>query len=42
MTRTLIIESGQKPTEEQLKEVQEAKKVLLILMRIVKNYHQPG
>ena len=26
MTRTLIIESGQKPTEEQLKEVEEAKK----------------
>ena len=26
MTRTLIIEDGQKPTEEQLKEVEEAKK----------------
>lgn len=26
MTKTLIIESGQKPTEEQLKEVEEAKK----------------
>ena len=26
MTRTLIIESGQKPTEEQLKEIEEAKK----------------
>lgn len=26
MIRTLIIESGQKPTEEQLKEVEEAKK----------------
>ncbi len=26
MTRTLIIENGQKPTEEQLKEVEEAKK----------------
>ena len=26
MTRTLIIESGQKPAEEQLKEVEEAKK----------------
>lgn len=26
MTRTLIIESGQQPTEEQLKEVEEAKK----------------
>ncbi len=26
MTRTLIIESGQKPTEEQLKEVEEAKR----------------
>lgn len=42
MTRTLIIESGQKPTEEQLKEAQEAKKVLLILMKIVNNYHQLG
>lgn len=26
MTKTFIIESGQKPTEEQLKEVEEAKK----------------
>ena len=26
MTRTFTIESGQKPTEEQLKEVEEAKK----------------
>ena len=26
MTRTLIIESGQKPTEEQLREVEEVKK----------------
>lgn len=26
MTRTSIIESGQKPTEEQLKEVEEAQK----------------
>ena len=26
MTKTLIIESGQKPTEEQLKEIEEAKK----------------
>lgn len=26
MTKTLIIENGQKPTEEQLKEVEEAKK----------------
>lgn len=26
MTKTLIIESGEKPTEEQLKEVEEAKK----------------
>lgn len=26
MTRTFIIESGQRPTEEQLKEVEEAKK----------------
>ena len=26
MTRTLIIESGQKPTEEQLKEVEDAKR----------------
>ncbi len=41
MTRTLIIESGQKPTEEQLKEVEEAKKVLLNSMRIVENYRQP-
>ena len=41
MIRTLIIESGQKPTEEQLKEVEEAKKALLILMRIVGNYRQP-
>lgn len=34
MTKTLIIESGQKPTEEQLKEVEEAKKAQLTLMRI--------
>lgn len=40
MTRTFNIESGQKPTEEQLKEVEEAKKVQLFLMRIVKNCHQ--
>ncbi len=26
MTKTFIIENGQKPTEEQLKEVEEAKK----------------
>ncbi len=26
MTRTFIIENGQKPTEEQLKEVEEARK----------------
>ena len=26
MTKTLIIENGQKPTEEQLKEIEEAKK----------------
>ena len=26
MTKTLIIESGEKPTEEQLKEVEEAKR----------------
>ncbi len=26
MTRTFIIENGQKPTEEQLKEIEEAKK----------------
>lgn len=26
MTRSLIIENGQKPTEEQLKEIEEAKK----------------
>ncbi len=37
MTRTLISESGQKPTEEQLKEVEEAKKVLLTSMRTVEN-----
>ena len=30
MTRTLIIESGQEPTEEQLKEVEEAKKSPII------------
>lgn len=30
MTRTLIIENGQKPTEEQLKEVEEAKKSPII------------
>ena len=41
MTRTLVIESGQKPTDEQLKEVEEAKKATLILMRIVRNCHQP-
>ena len=41
MIRTLIIESGQKPTEEQLKEVEEAKKALLTLMRIVGNCHPP-
>lgn len=41
MTRTLVIESGQKPTEEQFKEVEEAKKATLILMRIVRNCHQP-
>lgn len=41
MTRTLMIESGQKPTEEQLKEVEEAKKILLTLMGIVRNCHQP-
>lgn len=28
MTRALIIESGQEPTEERLKEVEEAKKAL--------------
>ena len=28
MTQTLIIESGEKPTEEQFKEVEEAKKAL--------------
>lgn len=30
MIKTLIIESGQKPTEEQLKEVEEAKKSPII------------
>ncbi len=30
MTRTLIIENGQKPTEEQLKEVEEAKESPII------------
>jgi len=30
MANTLIIESGQKPTEEQLKEVEEAKKSPII------------
>lgn len=30
MAKTLIIESGQKPTEEQLKEVEEAKKSPII------------
>ncbi|EOS38447.1 hypothetical protein C808_02648 [Lachnospiraceae bacterium M18-1] len=30
MTRTFIIESGQKPTEEQLREVQEAQKYPII------------
>ena len=41
MTRTLIIESGQKPTEEQLKEIEEAKKAQLTLMRIVGSCRQP-
>ena len=41
MTRTLIIESGQKPTEEQLKEVEEAKKAKLAMMRIVGSCRQP-
>ena len=41
MIRTLIIESGQKPTEEQLKEIEEAKKAQLTLMRIVRSCHQP-
>ncbi len=30
MTRTLIIENGQKPTEEQLKEVEEARKSAIV------------
>lgn len=30
MTRTVIIESGQKPTKEQLKEVEEAQKSPII------------
>lgn len=30
MTRTFIIENGQKPTEEQLREVQEAQKYPII------------
>lgn len=30
MTRTFIIESGQKPTEEQLKEVKEAQKYPIV------------
>lgn len=41
MTRTLIIESGQKATEEQLKEVEEAKKAQLTLMRIAESCRQP-
>lgn len=30
MIRTLVIESGQKPTKEQLKEVEEAKKTPIV------------
>jgi len=30
MTKTLIIESGQRPTEEQLKEVEEAQKFPIV------------
>lgn len=30
MTKTLIIEKGQKPTEEQLREVEEAKKYPIV------------
>lgn len=41
MTRTLIIESGQKPTEEQLKEVEEAKKALLTSTEIARDCRQP-
>ncbi len=30
MTKTLIIENGQKPTEEQIKEIEEAKKYPIV------------
>lgn len=37
MTKTYIIDKGQKPTSEQLKEVMEAKNAQLYLMRIPTN-----
>lgn len=40
MTRSLIIESGQKPTEEQLKEIEEAKKAQLTSIRVMRNCHR--
>lgn len=38
MTKTLVINPGEKPTEEKLREVEEAKNILLFLMKIVRNY----
>lgn len=37
MIRTFIIENGQRPTEEQLREVEEAKKIQSLLMKIARN-----
>lgn len=37
MTKTLITENGQKPTEEQLKEIEEAKKHPIVFDEIAKN-----
>ena len=39
MTKTFIIDKGQKPTDEQLQEVIEAKNIQLYLMRIYRSYH---
>lgn len=39
MTKTYTINALQKPTKEQLEEIEKAKKSLLYLMKIVKNCH---
>lgn len=40
MTKTFVIENGQEPTEEQFREIEEAKSIQLHLMKIARNYLQ--